>query len=147
MRGVWLLTNHRPRFGLSLSVVLGTMLLGSVAAQAGSTDASTQQFEKSAADGIREKVTESWNLPPDLPGTKDVHIQVRLKLDRNGEIVGQPDVVARGGPEKTQKIIAASALRAVLRAALFKDLPRTQFDNETGSVDVILNFEPGNMAL
>ncbi len=147
MRGVQLLTNHCPRFGLSLLTALGMMLAGSMSVQAGNTDVSTHQFGKSAADGIREKVTESWNLPPDLPGLEEVHIQVRLKLDHDGQIVGQPDVVARGGPEKSRKIIAASALRAVLRAAPFKDLPRTQFDNETSSVEVILNFEPGNMAL
>ncbi|MFS8044461.1 hypothetical protein [Rhizobium sp. BR 314] len=78
---------------------------------------------------------------------KAVHVQVRMKLDHDGKIMGQPEVVASGGPERTQKIVAASAVRAVLRAAPFTGLSQAQFDNETSSVEVILNFEPGDMAL
>jgi hypothetical protein len=146
MRGAQLLTNHCPRIGLSLLVALGVMLSSSISAQIANA-ANAHELERGAADNIRNKVTANWNLPPDLPGMKDVHIQIHLKLDRSGRILGEPDVAARGGPEETRKIVAASAVRAVRRAAPFQNLPQTQFDNETSSVEVILNFEPGDMAL
>ncbi|MBB3289962.1 hypothetical protein FHT81_004964 [Rhizobium sp. BK252] len=84
---------------------------------------------------------------PDIPGPKDVHIRTYLKLDSNGRIAGESDVVPRGGPGKTQKIVVANAMRTVLRAASFKNLPQAQFDNETSRVDVLQDFDPGHMAL
>ncbi|MGY5808322.1 hypothetical protein ACXHXG_11440 [Rhizobium sp. LEGMi198b] len=93
------------------------------------------QPERAAADGIYDKVAENWSLTPGL------------RLHRGGQIVGEPEVTIRGGPKETQIAIAASAARAVVRAAPFKNLPQTQSDNETSSVEVIQNFEPGDMAL
>jgi len=130
---------------MSLLVALGIMLASASIQLANAAGA--HQLEQAAVESIRDKVTRSWLLPSDLPGVKAVHVQIHLKLDRGGKIVGEPAVAARGGPEKTQKIVAASAVRAVVRAAPFTNLPQTQFDNETSSVDVILNFEPGDMAL
>ncbi|ENN87295.1 hypothetical protein RHSP_25750 [Rhizobium freirei PRF 81] len=104
-------------------------------------------LERAAAESVREKVAKYWNLTPGLAGVKNVHVRIRIRLDRGGRISGEPEVTAKGGPKETQTAVAASAVRAVLRAAPFKDLPQTQFDNETRSVEVILNFEPGDMAL
>lgn len=147
MREVRLLTNHCPRIGLPLLVALGIMLAGSASMLPANAASGSLQLERGAADGIRQKVMENWNVMPGLPGMKDVHIQIRLRLDRNGQIVGEPHATARGGPKKTQIAMAASAMRAVLRAAPFGNLPQTQFDNATSSVEVIINFETGNMAL
>jgi hypothetical protein len=146
MRAVQLLTNQCPRFGLSLLMALGIMLAGSASAQPANA-AGARPLERAAADGIREKVAENWNIMPGLPGMNNVHVQIRLRLDRTGQIAGEPYLTTRGGPKKTQIAVAASAVRALLRAAPFKNLPRTQFDNETSSVEVILNCAPGDMAL
>ncbi len=146
MRGMQHSTNHCPRIAPSLLMALAVMFAGSASAQY-ANGAGERQLEHAAADSIRDKVTRSWLRPMDLPGVNAVHVQVHMKLDRDGNIMGQPEVVARGGPEKTQKIVAASAVRALLRAAPFTGLPRAQFDNETSSVGVVLNFEPGDMAL
>ncbi|WFU08104.1 hypothetical protein QA646_12370 [Rhizobium sp. CB3090] len=140
------MTNYCPRFGLSLLVALGIMLAGSVSAQPANA-AGARPLEHAAADGIRAKVAENWNITPGLPGMKNVHVQIRLRLDRTGQITGEPYVTTRGGPKETQIAAAASAVRALLRAAPFKNLPRAQFDNETSAVEVILNFAPGDMAL
>lgn len=139
-------TNHCPRIAPSLLMALAVVFSGIASAQS-ANGAGEHQLEHVAADSIRDKITRNWLRPTDLPGVNAVHVKVRMKLDRDGKIMGQPEVVARGGPEKTQKIVAASAVRAVLRAAPFTGLPRAQFDNETSSVEVILNFEPGDMAL
>ncbi|PST61918.1 hypothetical protein C9E91_15095 [Rhizobium sp. SEMIA4064] len=140
------MTNHCPRFALSLLMALGIMLAGSVLAEPAKA-AGVHQLGRAAEDSICEKVAENWNLVPGLPGIKNVHVRVRLRLDRTGQIVGEPYLTTRGGPKQTQIAAAASALRAVLRAAPFKNLPQTQFDNETSSVEVILNFTPSDMAL
>ena len=148
MRGVRLSANHCPRFGMSLLVALGVAFAGSVsAAQSTNGAAGAHALDQATAATIRNKVTENWNVAPGLPGLKDVNVQIRLKLDRSGQIVGEPQTTTHGGPKSTQSAIAASALRAVLRAAPFGTLPQAQFDNETSSVEVILNFEPGDMAL
>jgi TonB C terminal len=147
MRGLQLLTNHCPRIAVSLLTALGLMMSGAASAQPAKSGAGVYRPEPGVADNIRNKVEENWILTPDLPGLKDVHAQVRVRLDRNGQIVGKPDVTTRGGPQKTQTSVAASVTRAVLRAAPFGNLPPAQFDNATSSVEVILNFELGDMAL
>ncbi|MDL2409058.1 hypothetical protein PY650_26160 [Rhizobium calliandrae] len=111
------------------------------------TAAGAHQLERAVAESIREKVAENCNLIPGLSGMRNVHVQIRLRLDRGGQIAGEPEVSTRGGPKETRIAVATSAVRAVLRAAPFKNLPQAQFDNETSSVEVILNFTPGDMAL
>ena len=146
MRGMRRLTIHCPRIGLALFAALGMTLAGSFSAQPANA-AGVHPLGQAAAESIRERVAENWNFIPGLRGAKNVHVRIRIRLDRGGRILGEPEVTTKGGPNATQTAIAVSAVRAVLRAAPFKDLPQTQFDNETSSVEVILNFEPGDMAL
>lgn len=130
------MTNHCPRLGMSLLVALGMMLAGSVSVQAASAK---QQPGSSAGDYLREDVAKYWNFPPGLDGSKHVRVRVHLKLSRSGEIVGEPKVTVTGGPKAAQQAIAVSAMRAVLRAAPFKNLPTDQYDDWK---EVTLNFEP-----
>lgn len=136
MRGARLLTNHCPSIGMSLLVALGMMLAGSVSVQAASA---TQQPGNSTRDRIREDVAKNWNIPPGLEGSKHVQVRVHLKLSRSGEIVGEPKVTVTGGPKATTQAMAAAAVRAVLRAAPFKNLPIDQYDTWK---EVSLNFAP-----
>lgn len=136
MRGVRLFTNHCRRIGPSLLAALGMMLTGFVSAQAASA---AQPHGNSAGDSIREDVAKNWNIAPGMEGSKHVHVRVHLKLSRSGEIVGQPKVTVTGGPKATQQAIVASAMRAVLRAAPFNNLPIDQYDDWK---EVTLNFEP-----
>ncbi|WP_349956217.1 hypothetical protein [Rhizobium sp. ZPR3] len=135
-----LLTNHCPRLGMSLIVALGMMLVGSVSVQAASAK---QQPGNSTGDHIREDVTKNWNIPADMEGSKHVHVQLHLKLSRSGEIVGEPKVTVTGGPKATRQAMAASAMRAVLRAAPFKNLPIDQYDDWK---EVVVNFNASDPA-
>ncbi|KAA1182355.1 cell envelope integrity protein TolA [Rhizobium tropici] len=128
--------SHCRRFGLSLLAALGMMLAGSASVQAASP---TQPHENSTRDSIRDDVARNWNIVPGMEGAKHVHVQVHLKLSRSGEIVGEPKVTVTGGPKATQQAIAASAMRAVLRTAPFKNLPTDQYDDWK---EVTLNFGP-----
>jgi hypothetical protein len=108
-------------------MVLGIMLAASVSAWPAHA-AGESQLGQSAGENIRNSVMVNWLPPADMTEMKDVHVQIRLTLDRAGKIVGKPKVTMTGGPQKTQKAVAASALRAVLRAAPFKNLPMDQYD-------------------
>ncbi len=140
MEGARLSTNHCPRFGLSLLTALGVMLTGFVSAQAASA---TQPQENSARNSLRDDVAKSWNIPPGMAGAKHVHVRVHLKLSRSGEIVGEPKVTAAGGPKATQQAMEAAAVRAVLRAAPFKNLPIDQYDDWK---EVTLRFDASDPA-
>ena len=117
-------------------MALGMMLAGSVLVQAASAK---QQPGNWAGDHIRDDVTKNWNIPPGLEGAKRVRVRVHLKLSRSGEIVGEPKVTVTGSPKATQQAMAAAAMRAVLRAAPFKNLPIDQYDTWK---EVSLNFAP-----
>lgn len=136
MRRARLLTNHCLRLGMSLLVALGVMLAGAVSVQAASVK---QQPGNSTGDHIRENVAKYWNFPPGLEGARDVRVRVHLRISRSGEIVGEPKVTVTGGPKATQQAMAAAAMRAVLRAAPFKNLPIDQYDTWK---EVSLNFAP-----
>lgn len=140
MRGMQLSANHFPRVGLSLLTVLGMILTGSVYAQAASD---TQRHENSTMDNLREDVAKNWNMVPGLEGAKAVHVRVHLRLSRSGEIVGEPKVIVTGGPKATQQAMAAGAMRALLRAAPFKNLPIDQYDDWK---EVIINFDASDPA-
>lgn len=67
-----------------------------------------------------------------------VHMKIHVKLDRDGQIVGVPDVEVSGGSERTQKSIADAGVRAIRRAAPFTMLPKDKYD---AWKEVILNFD------
>jgi hypothetical protein len=140
MRGVRLLKNHCPRLGMSLLAALGMTLAGSVAVQAASP---IQPHANSTGASIRDDVAKNWNLAPGMEGAKHVNVRVHLKLNRSGEIVGEPNVIVTGGPKATQQAMAAAGMRAVLRAAPFKNLPRDQYEDWK---EVVVNFDAGDLA-
>ncbi|HEX8047280.1 hypothetical protein, partial [Rhizobium sp.] len=77
---------------------------------------------------IRNQVAQNWSLVPGLAGADKVHVKIRMKLDRSGQIIGKPSVMATGGPSPTRQAITTSAYRAVLKSAPFKNLPRDKYD-------------------
>jgi hypothetical protein len=100
--------------------------------------------DDAALAGVRNQIIAHWNVPPGLPDADQVHLRIRMKLDRAGRIVGKPHVMVSGGPETTRKAIADSAYRAVVRAAPFENLP---FNTYAASIDLVVNFEAGNLGL
>lgn len=135
------MTNHCPRIGVSLLAALVIALAGSASAQTANV-AGENSLEHSAAENIRDSITTNWPPPADLTGFKDVHVQIRFELDRTGNIIGKPKVTTTGGPENTQKAVAASALRAVLRSAPFKKLPMDKYDVWK---EVVINFKSDDL--
>jgi hypothetical protein len=123
-------------------MVLGIILAASVSARPAHATGENH-LGQSAGETIRNTVMANWPPPADMADMKDVRVQIRFMLDRAGKIVGEPKVTMTGGPRKTQKAVAASAMRAVLRAAPFKNLPMDQYDVWK---EVIINFDTSNLA-
>ncbi len=143
MRGAQLLTNHCPGIGLPLAVGLGIMLAGSASAQTANVAAGENRLRHSAIESIRNDIMANWLAPVDLTGIREVHVRIQFRLDHTGTIMGKPKVTMTGGPEKAQKAVAASALRAVVRAAPFKKLPMDKYDVWK---EVIINFDASDPA-
>lgn len=57
-----------------------------------------------------------------------VRLMIHIKLARDGQIVGNPDVQVTGGSERAQKSLTDAALRTVRRAAPFTMLPKDKYD-------------------
>lgn len=143
MREVQLSTNHCRRFGPSLLVGLGIMLAGSALAQPVDAAAGNNHLKRSEIENIRNNIVANWSRPADMTGAQDVHVQIQFKLDRDGQFIGEPKVTMTGGPKETQKAVAASALRAVLKSAPFKNLPIDQYDDWK---EVSINFSASDPA-
>ncbi len=100
-------------------------------------------FSQAEMLAFHEQITRNWNVAPNLPGADKVRVAVHVKLDRSGQIIGDPDVMVTGGPEQTRSAIAKSASRAVLRSSPFKNLPLDKYD---AWKEVIINFDTSNLA-
>ncbi|WP_416064614.1 cell envelope integrity protein TolA [Rhizobium sp. ZK1] len=67
-----------------------------------------------------------------------VRLMIHIKLAKDGQIVGNPDVQATGGSERAQKSLSDAGLRAVRRAAPFTMLPKDKYDVWK---EVVFNFD------
>jgi hypothetical protein len=102
------------------------------------------KLSMSEMDALRNAIAGNWQIIPGLADMDQVRITVHMKLDENGEIVGDPEVEATGGNESTRRALAGGAYRAVKRSAPFTNLPKDKYDAWS---EVIVNFDPSQMAL
>jgi hypothetical protein len=87
-----------------------------------------------------------WNLPPGLEGAGDVRIKVHFRLDKSGQIIGEPEATTSGGPASTQAAMQGASVRAVLRAQAdyLKILPPDKYDDWQ---EVVVNFSAADMGM
>lgn len=102
------------------------------------------KLSMSEMDALRNAIAGNWQIIPGLTEMDQVRITVHMKLDENGEIIGDPEVKATGGNESTRRALAGGAYRAVKRSAPFTNLPKDKYDAWS---EVIVNFDPSEMAL
>ena len=101
----------------------------------------------SEIDSVRGQIQNNWAMASGLTGVSEVRVVVRVSLDQSGNIVGQPEVTATGGPEGTRRAVEGSARRAIFRSAPLKNLPVEKYDGERGWNTLVLNFDPSEFAL
>ncbi|MCW1752454.1 cell envelope integrity protein TolA [Rhizobium acaciae] len=91
-------------------------------------------ISSASAVAMRDAIQRQRNIGTRLQDIGSVRMTIHVKLDRDGQIVGVPDVEASGGSESTRKSIT----NAGVRAAPFTMLPKDKYDDWK---EVTLNFD------
>ncbi|TIX91328.1 hypothetical protein [Rhizobium sp. P44RR-XXIV] len=117
-----------------------------VASRGGMKSLGAGKLSQSQQDGLRDLIQKYWNLPPGLEGAGDVRIKVHFKLDKSGQIVGEPEATTNGGPASTQGAMQSAAVRAVLRAQseFMTILPADKYDDWQ---EVVVNFSAADLGM
>ncbi|MDR6900656.1 hypothetical protein [Rhizobium miluonense] len=117
-----------------------------VASLGGKKSLGAGKLSQSQQDGLRDLIQKYWNLPPGLEGAGDVRIKVHFKLDKSGQIVGQPEATTNGGPASTQGAMQSAAVRAVLRAQseFMTILPADKYEDWQ---EVVVNFSAADLGM
>lgn len=117
-----------------------------VASRGGTKSLGAGKLSQSQQDGLRDLIQKYWNLPPGLEGAGDVRIKVHFKLDKSGQIVGEPEATTNGGPASTQGAMQSAAVRAVLRAQseFMTILPADKYDDWQ---EVVVNFSAADLGM
>jgi len=111
------------------------------AALGGRNTTAGSRLSQSEMDALRGQIQRCWQIVPGMADGADVRVRVTMRLNRSGEIEGQPTVDASGGSEQTRRVLAGGARRAVLRCAPY-ELPQEKYETWA---DVIVNFDPSKM--
>lgn len=117
-----------------------------VASRGGMKSLGAGKLSQSQQDGLRDLIQKYWNLTPGLEGAGDVRVKVHFRLDKSGQIVGQPEATTSGGPSTTQTAMQGAAVRAVLRAQseYMKILPADKYEDWQ---EVVVNFSAADMGM
>jgi hypothetical protein len=118
-----------------------------VASLGGKKSAGGGKLSQSELDGIKGVITNNFTVVAGLAGASEVRIQVKYDLDESGNLTGDPQVSATGGPDATRQAIAMSAYRAIMKSAPFKNLPREKYDGDNGWHQMVINFDPSDLGL
>lgn len=110
----------------------------------GERKSNAAKLSQSELDALRGAIEKNWSIVSGMADAGDIRIKVKMKLDRSGEIVGEPEVTATGGSAQARDVLASSARRAVLRSAPFTNLPADKYDAWS---EVIVNFDPSQLML
>ena len=101
------------------------------------------KLSQSEMDALRGQIENNWSVISGIDGAQGVIIKVTMHLDENGDIIGDPEVVASGGESETaRRTLEGSALRAIMKSRPFKGLPRDKYDAWS---EVVVNFDPSQL--
>lgn len=112
------------------------------AALGGKKTTTGTKLSMSEMDALRGQIQNNWSIIPGLSDAADVRIKVTMQLDQNGDIIGEPEVVATGGSEAARRALAGGARRAIMKSRPFKGLPPEKYDAWS---EVVVNFDPSEM--
>ncbi len=101
---------------------------------------SAATLSQSEIDALRAQIQACWNPPPGALDSRDLIVDVRLQLNRDGSVSAEPQVMNRGSHPQFQ-VAAESAKRAIRRCAPYK-MPIAKYDLWQ---DVEVRFDPRDM--
>jgi colicin import membrane protein len=97
-------------------------------------------LSQSEIDALRAQIQACWNPPAGAADFKDLIVKIRLMLNQDGSLSGEPIVLNRGSNAFFQ-IAAESAMRAIRRCQPYH-LPVAKYDVWK---DVEVTFDPRDM--
>jgi len=104
------------------------------------TNSTSQKLSQSEMDALKGLIEQNWTIMPGQVTSSDIVITVHFKLDENGELVGEPEVVkTSGGDGSSLQALAGGAVRAVMKSAPFDKLPKDRYGAWSS---VTINFSP-----
>ncbi|MGR9144129.1 hypothetical protein ACU8MP_17450 [Rhizobium leguminosarum] len=109
---------------------------------------SGSKLSQSEEDALKGLIEGNWLITPGMEGLSGMVITVHFKLDKDGNIIGQPEIESSGGSstDSTRRALESGAYRAVMKSApsFRTNLPMDKYDvwNE-----VVLNFHPSDMGI
>jgi colicin import membrane protein len=106
----------------------------------GSPLGSAAQLSQSEIDALRAQIQACWNPPVNMADAKDLIVAVRLVLNQDGSLSGEPTVLNRDSHPLFQ-IAAESATRAIRRCQPYR-LPIAKYEVWR---DLEINFDPREM--
>ena len=109
-------------------------------ASLGAVTGAAAQLSQTEIDALRGQIQRCWNPPVGTSDARDLIVRVRLTLNQDGSLAGQPMVTDRGGGS-TYQIAAEAAMRAIRRCAPYT-LPAAKYEAWR---DVEVTFDPRDM--
>jgi outer membrane biosynthesis protein TonB len=106
----------------------------------GQSNGTADTMSVNEIDALRARIAQCWSPPPGGLGADRIVVQLRLKLNEDGTLVGYPAVANRGSSPFFQAA-ADSAVRAVYQCQPYA-LPSEKYALWR---DMILNFDPSEM--
>lgn len=106
----------------------------------GTSTGRAASLSQSEIDALRAQIQQCWNPPAGAAEAKNLIVKVRLMLNQDGSLSGEPQVVNSGGDGFFQ-VAAESATRAVRRCQPYK-LPIAKYEVWK---DVEVTFDPRDM--
>ena len=101
---------------------------------------SAATLSQSDIDALRAQILACWNPPPGALEARELVVDVRLQLNRDGTVSAEPQVMNRGSHVQFQ-VAAEAARRAIKRCAPYK-MPIAKYDLWQ---DVEVRFDPREM--
>ena len=95
------------------------------------------------AASIQQQMSRCWRIDPGVQNAEDLAVQIRVRLNPDGSVRGQPEFQDRGriAGDALYRSAAENARRAILECQPF-DLPAPRYDLWQ---DMILTFNPREM--
>lgn len=101
-----------------------------------------RQAENELSKRVRQQIVPCWNIPGGAKNAQKMKIGVRIRLNRDGSLLGRPRVIdtARFRSDQAFRVVAESAVRALLnpRCSPLR-LPYGQYEIWK---DITFNFDP-----
>jgi len=109
-------------------------------ASLGTPTGAAATLSQSDIDALRAQIQACWNPPPGALEARELVVDVRLQLNRDGSVSSEPQVMNRGNHPQFM-VAAEAARRAIKRCAPYK-MPVAKYDLWS---DVEVRFDPREM--